>query len=213
MVIVGAGFAGIECAKALAGKPVDVTVVDRDNFHTFRALLYQVATSALAATDVVFPVRGILRHGPNLAFRNASVVGVDWQRRAVELDDGDVLAFDHLVLAVGAVSNFMGVPGAEEHGLPLHGLGDAIRLRHHILQVFEHVDADPRQAESGALTVAVVGGGPTGVETAGAVVELFHKVLAQGLRPPRPVPGPGGAGGGDRPAPGPVQRHRLRPRP
>ena len=178
VVVVGAGFGGLECAKALAGAPVDVTVVDRQNFHTFSPLLYQVATSALTPADVVFPVRGVFRGAPNVRVRRGTVTAVDLGGRCVRLDDGSELAYDVLVLAAGATTAWFGVPGAEEHALPLYGMGDAVRLRNHVLERFEGADAEPERTEE-ALTFVIVGGGPTGVEMAGAFVELFHAVLAK----------------------------------
>ncbi len=179
VVIVGAGFAGLDCAKRLVGEPVDVTLVDRRSFHTFQPLLYQVATAGLSASDVAYPVRGIFQGAPNIAVRLAPVTGVDLDRRLVGLADGPPLPFDHLVLAAGATARWFGVPGAEEHGFPLYDLADAIRLRNHVLSQFEAADADPTLVERGALTFVVVGGGPTGVETAGALTELFAMVLTK----------------------------------
>ncbi|MGE0794375.1 MAG: NAD(P)/FAD-dependent oxidoreductase [Acidimicrobiia bacterium] len=182
VVIVGAGFGGIDCAKALVEAPVDVTLVDRHNFHTFQPLLYQVATAGLAASDVAYPVRGLFQDAPNVRVRVGEVTGVDWDAGRVALADGAHLAFDHLVVAAGATTNWFGVPGAAEHAFPLYGLADAIRLRNHVIGRFEWVDADPARLGSGALTFVVLGGGPTGVETAGALVELFGKVLAKDFR-------------------------------
>ncbi|CAA9262304.1 MAG: NADH dehydrogenase [uncultured Acidimicrobiales bacterium] len=179
VVIVGAGFAGLDCAKRLVGEPVDVTIVDRRSFHTFQPLLYQVATAGLSASDVAYPVRGIFQRAPNVAVRLASVTGVDLEHRLVRLAEGPPLPYDHLVLAAGAAVRWFEVPGAEEHGFPLYDLADAIRLRNHVLSQFEAADADPTLVEAGALTFVVVGGGPTGVETAGALTELFAMVLAK----------------------------------
>jgi NADH dehydrogenase len=178
VVVVGAGFGGLECAKALAGAPVDVTVVDRQNFHTFSPLLYQVATSALTPADVVFPIRGVFRRAGNVRVRRGTVAAVDLDARCVRLEDGAELTYDYLVVAAGATTAWFGVPGAEEHALPLYGMPDAVRLRNHVLACFESADADPGRTEE-ALTFVIVGGGPTGVEMAGAFVELFHAVLAK----------------------------------
>lgn len=178
-MILGAGFAGLECAKALADASVDVTVVDRHNFHTFSPLLYQVATSALAPADVSFPVRGILRRSTNVAFRHATVTGVDWGTSHLVLDGEPPLRWDRLVLAGGATTNWLGVEGAAEHAFALYALGDAVGVRNHVLERFEAADADPTLLEAGALTVVLVGGGPTGVEMSGALSELFEAVLAK----------------------------------
>lgn len=182
VVVVGAGFAGLECAKALGGAPVEVTVVERNNFHTFTALLYQVATAELSPADVGFPVRTVFRRADNISVRRADVTGIDWTGRTVEVDRGPPLPFDHLVLAAGATTNWFGVPGAEEHGFPLYSMGDALRLRNHLLGQFESADVDNSLIAQGALTVVIVGGGPTGVEMAGALVELIGKVLAEDFR-------------------------------
>jgi NADH dehydrogenase len=141
-------------------------------------LLYQVATSALTPADVVFPVRGVFRGAANVRVRRGTVTAVDLGRRRVCLDDGDELAYDTLVLAAGATTAWFGVPGAEQHALPLYGLADAVGVRNHVLARIEAADADPAHVDV-ALTVVIVGGGPTGVEMAGAFVELFHGVLAR----------------------------------
>ncbi|QXC63367.1 NAD(P)/FAD-dependent oxidoreductase [Aquihabitans sp. G128] len=181
VVIVGAGFGGLAAAKELAGAPVDVTLVDKNNFHTFQPLLYQVATSGLASADVAYPVRGIVGRQENLEFRQATVIGADLEAGRLHLqgDGHEVadLAYDHLVLAAGATTNTFGIPGVEHHGFPLYNLADAVRLRNHVLERFEAADADPSLIDDGALTFVVVGGGPTGVEVAGALTELFHMVL------------------------------------
>ena len=180
--MVGAGFGGLAVARGLADTPVDVTLVDRNNFHTFQPLLYQVATSGLNPADVAYPVRGIFQRQRNLAFRRGTVVAVDWATRTVTLADGDVLTFDRLVVAAGATVNDFGTPGVAQHGFPLYVLPDAVRLRNHILGRFEAADADPSIVDDGALTFVVVGGGPTGVEVAGALAELIDKVLHRDFR-------------------------------
>jgi NADH dehydrogenase len=182
VVIVGAGFGGIDCAKELVNEPVEVTVVDRHNFHTFQPLLYQVATAGLSSSDVAYPVRGIFQDATNVRFRTGVVTGVDWSAKSLGLQDGTAIPFDHLVLAAGATTNWFGVEGAAEHAFPLYGLEDAIRLRNHVIAQFERADADPALLASGALTFVVLGGGPTGVETAGALMELFGMVFAKDFR-------------------------------
>src|SRR3546814_768216 len=177
IVVVGAGFGGLEVVRNLSGKPVDITLIDRNNFHTFQPLLYQVATAGLNAADVATVVRGQLQRQPNVRFRQDEVTGVDWAAGEVQLASEGALAFDHLVLAGGATVNHFGTPGAAEHGFALYTLDDAVRLRNHIVERFEAADRDPASIDDGALTFVVVGGGPTGVETAGALAELFAMVF------------------------------------
>ncbi len=180
VVVVGAGFGGIEVARHLADRPVDLTLVDRNNFHTFQPLLYQVATAGLNAADVAHVVRGLFQGQRNLRFRQATVTGVDWADHHVLLQDQPPLPFDHLVLAGGAAVTHFGTPGAAEHGFALYTLPDAVKLRNHVVERFEGAAARAAAGEppeDGALTFVVVGGGPTGVETAGALAELFAQVF------------------------------------
>lgn len=182
VVIVGAGFGGISAARALAHAPVEVTIVDRHNFHTFSPLLYQVATAGLAPDDIAPNLRGIVQGDPNVETRMAKVHGVDFDRREVLVDQGPPIPYDFLVLAAGAVTSDFGVPGVAEHALPLKTLADATRLRSAVLQRFEAANADPSLADDGTLTFVVAGGGPTGVELCGALAELFTKVLAKDFK-------------------------------
>lgn len=152
-------------------------MVDRNNFHTFLPLLYQVATSGLNAADVAHPVRAIVQRHRNIDVRRGTVVGVDWEARRVLVADQPPLPFDHLVLAAGSTANDFGIPGVAEHGYPLYSLADAARLRNRVLERFEAAAVDPSLVDDGAITFAIVGGGPTGVETAGALAELFDRVL------------------------------------
>ena len=177
VVVVGAGFGGLAVARGLDKLPVEVTLVDRQNFTTFQPLLYQVATAGLNAADVAHPVRGLFHRQRNLRVQRGEVTGVDWERRRVLLADQRDLPFDHLVVAMGAVATWFGVPGAEEHAIPLYTLDDAVTLRNHVLERFEAADADPTLVDRGELNFVVVGGGPTGVETAGALAELFSVVF------------------------------------
>ena len=179
VVIVGAGFGGLTAAKALADAPVRVTLVDRHNFHTFQPLLYQVATAGLGSEDIAHSVRGIFHKQRNVSFHLGTVTGVDTAGRAVTLADGARLSYDFLVLAAGAVTNTFGVAGVAEHALALKGLDEALAVRNHVLTQFELADRDPGVLDEGALTVVVIGGGPTGVEMAGAFTELFDTVLAR----------------------------------
>ena len=176
MVIIGGGFGGLGAAEELKHDDVDITIVDRNNFHTFQPLLYQVATAGLNDADVAYPIRGIFQRQDNVAFRRATVEAVDWDTGELTLDDG-ILPFDQLIVAAGASTNTFGVPGAEEHSYPLYNLRDAVHLRNHVLRCFEEADTHPELVAEGAITVVVVGGGPTGVEVAGAMAELFDRVL------------------------------------
>jgi NADH dehydrogenase len=182
VVIVGAGFAGLAAAKALtkgkAKPPVRLTLVEQHNYHLFQPLLYQVATGLVQPADIAQPVRGILRGHGRLTVRMGTVSEVDFDTREVLTKDGQRIGFDYLIMAAGASVATFGIPGVEEHGFPLKGLPDALRLRAHLLRQFEQAEVDPALVDQGALTVVVVGGGPTGVEMAGAVVELFNHVLA-----------------------------------
>jgi len=180
VVIVGAGFAGLAAAKALAKAkpPVRVTLVERHNYHLFQPLLYQLATGVVEPADIAHPVRGIVRKPWRVAVRMATVSGVDRDARQVLTEDGQRIGYDFLVLAAGASVATFGIEGVEEYGFPLKTLDDAVRLRSHLLRQFEQAEIDPGLVEAGALSVVVVGGGPTGVEMAGAVIELFHHVLA-----------------------------------
>jgi NADH dehydrogenase len=182
VVVVGAGFGGLSVARGLAGAPVDVTLIDRHNFHTFSPLLYQVATAGLAAEDIAPNVRGIVQRVPNVEARLATVVGIDLDRREVACDDGGSITYDVLVLAAGTVSSTFGVPGVAEHATPLKTLADATRIRSLVLRRFEAASADPAIVERGALTFVVAGGGPTGVELCGALAELFTKVLTRDFK-------------------------------
>ncbi len=179
MVVVGGGFAGIECAKELAGEELDVLLLDQHNFHTFLPLLYQVATAGLAPADVAYPLRAIFQRADNVRVRKGTVTGVEWGPRRLHLDDRSQVPFDYLVLATGATTNWLGIPGAQQHGLALYTLLDAIRLRNHVLDQFERAARAGGPGDPASMTVVVVGGGPTGVETAGALTELFAMVLAK----------------------------------
>ncbi len=173
VVIVGAGFAGLSAARALIGAPVEVTIVDQRNFHTFQPLLYEVATAGLDSGDVAYPIRAIFGRADNVTFRFARVTGVDWESRHVELEGAEGLPFDSVVVASGATAKFFGIPGAAELTFPLYTLTDARTLRDHVLRKLEDADANPAEAAHGPLTFVVVGGGPTGVEVAGALTELL----------------------------------------
>jgi len=177
VVIIGAGFGGLNAAKALKHAPVDVLMIDTNNFHTFQPLLYQVATSALEPGDVAHQVRGIFERQPNFRFRQGTVTHIDHDLQQVELADDTRIDYDYLVIAAGAVYNDFGTPGVTDHGFVLKSLTRAVALRSHILARFERAAADPSLVERGELTFVIVGAGPTGVEMAGALVELIERVL------------------------------------
>src|SRR3954465_13760206 len=175
VVIVGGGFAGLGAARKLAGRDdVRVTLLDRNNYHQFQPLLYQVATSQLASSDIAYSLRKLFRDHPNVDVKLAEVVSVEPAARTVHTADGGSFAGDVIVLAAGSQPNFFRTAGAEEHAFPLYALDDATRLRSRILGVFEDADRDPSLIDGGALNFVVVGGGPTGVETAGALADLIH---------------------------------------
>jgi NADH dehydrogenase len=173
VVVIGGGFAGLAAARRLAGHELAVTLVDQHNFHTFQPLLYQVATAGLEPADIAYPVRTVFGRDPNVTFRHGRASAVDLDARQVTLADGDELGYEHLVVASGAAAQFFGIAGAAEHARPLYTLGDARRLRNHLLATLEAADAHPEDFDGGAPVFVVVGAGPTGVETAGALVELL----------------------------------------
>ncbi len=175
VIVVGAGFAGLEAARKLADAPVDVLVLNRTNYHVFTPLLYQVATAGLEPEAIAHPVRGILRGMRNLSFRVATVHGVDLDAHLLHTSAGS-LAYDYLILAAGSTTNFFGLEARGAEGLK--DLSEALALRNHLLCQFEQAvwEADPERRRA-LLTFVVVGGGPTGVEMAGALAELVRLVL------------------------------------
>jgi NADH dehydrogenase len=181
-VIVGAGFGGLRAARSLAGAPVDVLLLDQHNYHLFQPLLYQVAVAALPPGEIAYPVRSILRKQRNLEFRVVTVTGFDLDRRVVLTSRGEV-PYDQLIVAAGAATNFFGLDDVARNGFELKDLPDALRLRNHLMRCFEDAiaSADPSERKA-LLTIAVVGGGPTGVEVAGAVSELLRRVLLKDYR-------------------------------
>jgi NADH dehydrogenase len=177
VVILGSGFGGVGALKRLRDANVRITLISNNDYHTFQPLLYQVATAELAPTDVAFPIRDLLHGHQNVNFHKATVTGVDLARKQVTAEGFAPFDYDYLVLGLGAVVNFFNTPGADQHALPLYTLQDALRLRRHILTAFEAVDKNPALIDDGALTICIVGGGPTGVELAGALVDLYRSDL------------------------------------
>ncbi|HEU5262683.1 MAG TPA: NAD(P)/FAD-dependent oxidoreductase [Gemmatimonadales bacterium] len=179
VVIVGAGFGGLRAARALRKAPVDVVLLDRNNYHLFQPLLYQVATAGLEPEQIARPVRAILRGQKNFEFRMVTVTGVDVGARQVATDNGPV-RYDYLVLAVGGETNYFGLESIVRHGFGLKGVIDAVAIRNHVLLCFERAMLEPdTERRRALLTFVVVGGGPTGVEMAGALSELIRLVLVK----------------------------------
>jgi NADH dehydrogenase len=183
VVIVGAGFGGIACAKALGGAPVDVTVIDRNNYHLFIPLIYQVATAALSPADIARPIRRMLARYRNIEVVLGEVTGVDLVARQVRLADAPPLSFDRLVLATGSSYNYFGHDDWRTFAPGPRALEDARMIRARLLLAFERAEVSRDPAEQAALlTTIIIGGGPTGVEMAGAVAELARHSLARDFR-------------------------------
>ena len=173
VLVLGGGLAGVACALELGDDGVEVTLVDRNDYHQFQPLLYQVASSQLPAEDIARPHRTIFKEHPSVDVVTAQVTAVDLSARSLTLADGRTLQGSHLVMAAGARPNFFGVPGAAEHAFPLYSVADAERLRLHLQGLLQAAVDDAASGEPGSIDVVVVGGGPTGVETTGALAELM----------------------------------------
>jgi NADH:quinone reductase (non-electrogenic) len=182
VLILGGGFAGVGAAQKLKDAEAEVVLVDRHDYHTFQPLLYQFATGLLEQTAVGHSLRDLVKHQDNTAVHQASVTGVDLDAREVSFDGIAPLTYDYLVFGLGAEVNFFGTEGAAEHAFPMYTLPHALRLKDHLLERWEAADRDPSIVEDGALNVVVVGGGPTGVETAGAVAELYRADFAKDFK-------------------------------
>ena len=172
VVILGGGFGGLAAARALH-KTADVTVVDRHNYQTFLPLLYQVSTAGLAADHVAYPIRGALRKTP-VKFRMGSPIAIDHKNKEVKLDSSELLKFDHLIVALGSVTADFGIPGVKEFTLGMKTVSEALTIRAEIMRRFEDLC---RFEDDTKLSITVVGGGPTGVEMAGAIAELIRGPL------------------------------------
>ncbi len=177
VVIIGAGFGGLWAARKFAQTRADVLVIDRNNYHTFFPLLYQVAAAELEPEDIIYPVRSILHTYSNIQFLLGEVSGIDFSQRKVKIGSQSII-YDYLILSMGSKPLFFGVDGAAEHALPLRTLDDAVQLRNHILCRFEAANYETNEAlRQQLLTFTIVGGGPTGVEYAGALAELVRVPL------------------------------------
>jgi NADH dehydrogenase len=190
VVIVGGGFGGLACARALDGADVDVLLVDARNYHLFTPLLYQVATALLDPSDIAYPFRTVFRRSPNVRFRQGRVTGVDFDARQLTVASGETIAYDTLVLASGSANAYFGNPELAEQTIGMKALDEAMRLRNHVLSCLERAaqTADPAERAEW-LTFVIVGGGPTGVEYAGALAELLGMVLGRDF--PELAPGSG----------------------
>lgn len=177
VVVVGAGFGGVALARRLAKLPVDVTIVDRNNFHLFQPLLYQLSTSELAEHEIAYPIRAFLKNARNARFLMAHAEGFRPEENILVTDRGEI-PYDYLVLAAGATTNFFGMENVERNAFGMKTLQEAIAIRNHVLRAFELASREPEEAERRRLlTFVCVGGGPTGVECAGALAELIDGVM------------------------------------
>jgi NADH:ubiquinone reductase (H+-translocating) len=174
VLILGGGFAGVGAAQKLKDADAEVVLVDRHDYHTFQPLLYQVATGLIETTAVGHSLRDLLGRQDNAVFHQANVASVDLDRREVQFEELAPITYDYLVFGLGAEVNFFGTQGTPEHAFPMYTLPHAVRLKDHLLERWNAADRDPSLVDDGALNIVVVGGGPTGVETAGAVAELYR---------------------------------------
>jgi NADH dehydrogenase len=182
VVILGAGFGGLECAKTLGRADVDITIIDRQNYHCFQPLLYQVATAALSPAEIAWPIRHILRRQKNATVLMAEVTGIDAAQRIVRTG-GASFPFDFLVIATGAMHSYFGHDGWAAFAPGLKRIEDATRIRRSILSAFEQAElANDENLRRRLLTFVIVGGGPTGVEMAGAIAEVARQTLARDFR-------------------------------
>src|SRR6188472_362521 len=182
VLILGGGFAGVGAAQKLKDADAEVVLVDRHDYHTFQPLLYQLATGLLDTTAVGHSLRDLLARHDNTTIRKASVAAVDLDAREVAFGELAPIVYDYLVLSLGAQVNFFGTEGAAQHAFPMYTLPHAVRLKDHLLERWEAADREPGLVADGSLNVVVVGGGPTGVETAGAIAELYRGNFAKDYR-------------------------------
>lgn len=183
VLIIGCGFGGLAATRALAGAPVDITVIDRSNHHLFQPLLYQVATAGLSAPSIAAPIRHMLRGQRNVTVLMAEVCGIDRQQRQVHLTDGQSLGYDYLIVAAGATHSYFGRDEWAAHAPGLKTLQDAFVLRARVLKAFEQAESSPEPAlQRACLSFVVIGAGPTGVEMAGTLAEIARHTLKNEFR-------------------------------
>ena len=180
VLVLGGGLAGVACALELGDNGIEVTLFDRNDYNQFQPLLYQVASSQLPAEDIARPHRTIFKDHTTVRVMTADVVAMDLATRTLTLADGTTVSGSHLVVAAGARPNFFGVPGAAEHAFPLYSVPDAERLRLHLQALLQTAMDDATPREPGEIDVVVVGGGPTGVESTGALAELMGALHKSG---------------------------------
>ena len=179
VVIIGAGFGGMEAARRLADAPVRITLINRENYHLFQPLLYQVAIAGLVPSQIAYPVRTIFRHQKNLTFQMGEVTAIDFDAKFVRMN-GSALAYDYLIVAIGGETNFYRLSSIEQNAHQLKNIDSAVETRNHLLGTFEMASREPDPERRRALlTFGIVGGGPTGVETAGALAELIQLVISK----------------------------------
>src|SRR5438067_2761568 len=183
IVIIGGGFGGLWAAKALANKPVDVTLIDRKNHHVFQPLLYQVATAVLSPGEIAQPIRRILYYARNIEVLLGEAVDFDKEKRIVKLADGSEVLFDYLIVAAGARHSYFGHDDWERLAHGLKTLEDAVEIRRSVLLAFEHAEREAYlNGIHRQLTFVVIGGGPTGVELAGAIADIARQALAKDFK-------------------------------
>jgi NADH dehydrogenase len=177
VVVIGAGFGGLNVARQLRNTSVQITLIDRQNYHLFQPLLYQVAIAGLLPSQIAYPLRTIFRRQKNITFQLGEVMEINLEARYVKMN-GSVIAYDYLVIAVGAETNFFGMDSIQQDGFQVKDIQNAVSTRNHLLKMFEQASREADAAKRRAmLTFVVVGGGPTGVETAGALAELINHVM------------------------------------
>jgi NADH:ubiquinone reductase (H+-translocating) len=179
VVIIGAGFGGMEAARKLANAPVRITLINKENYHLFQPLLYQVAIAGLVPSQIAYPVRTIFRNQKNFTFQMGEVTSIDFNAKFVKMD-GSVLAYDYLIVAIGGETNFYKLSSIQQNAYQLKNIDSAVETRNHLLTMFERASREPDTDRRRALlTFGIVGGGPTGVETAGALAELIRLVISK----------------------------------